>query len=58
MPGRRKPKRVKKEADPGFVVGLEHESEEDAEDRLLRVYGFLLGFHEGPETCSEGEELT
>ena len=58
MPGRRKPKRVKKRANLGLVVVLEHEPAEDAAERLLQVYEFLLGLPELSETCSEREEST
>jgi hypothetical protein len=40
------------------IVVLEYESTEEAEDRLRRVYEFLLGLSRPPETGSEREELS
>lgn len=51
-------RRKKRVEEPPFVLSLEYEPAEDAEDRLLTVYEFLLGLPEGPETCSEREELS
>ena len=49
---------VRKVSLPAYVVEIEYEPVDDAADRLLKAYEFLLGLPEGPETCSEGEELT
>ena len=47
-----------KPKEPEFVVSLEYEPAEDAEDRLLRAYELLLGTGDSPETCSGEGELT
>jgi hypothetical protein len=41
-----------------FIVALEHESTEEAEDRLLQVYELLLGLTGPLEPSSEGGEIT
>lgn len=41
-----------------FKVVLEHESTEEAEDRLLQVYELLLGLTGPLEPSSEEGELT
>jgi hypothetical protein len=58
MAGAGRHKRLRKQAVPAPTVTLEYEATEDAEDRLLRVYEFLLGLPEPPETSSKGGELT
>ena len=41
-----------------YIVILDYEFTEEAEERLLQAYEFLLGLPYGPEIRSEGEELT
>lgn len=41
-----------------YLVVLEHEPTQDAEDRLLRVYEFLLYDLATSETCAEPRERT
>lgn len=54
MAGRGKHKHTESQVEPAVKVVLEHESGEDAEDRLLMVYEFLLGLREGLETTQKG----
>ena len=41
-----------------FIVALEYESTEEAEDRLLEMYELLLGLTGPLEPSSEGGETT
>ncbi len=43
-------------AEPAYGVELEYDPSDDAEDRLLRVYEFLLGLPEASEIDQGGQK--
>jgi hypothetical protein len=49
---------VRKVSLPAYVVEIEYQSADDAEDRLLQVYELLLGLVGSLEPSSEGGETT
>ncbi|MFH1219105.1 MAG: hypothetical protein V1694_01455 [Candidatus Eisenbacteria bacterium] len=44
--------------EPAYDVELQYDPTDDAEERLLRVYQFLLGLPEASEIDLAGRELT
>jgi hypothetical protein len=58
MKAERKLRESKRRESPDYRVTIEYEPAEDAEDRLLRAYEFLLASGGLSRICSPGEELT
>ena len=58
MAGGAKNREEGKSGQATFAVALEHESTEEATDRLLQVYELLLGLTGPLESSSEAEEST